>query len=269
MDARELIREGRLSDARSRLTESVKANPGDSGSRTMLFQVLAYAGEWDKARRHLEVLAGQDSGRAGGVSVCLELVQAETERLQVMDLKTPPSFLPREPDFADGLRTVLQDLYQGSFESARQHVEAIDAACPRIAGTLNGNAFEGVRDVDARFAHVLEAFIHGRYVWIAFADIRELALPRPKNLLDLLWMQAQVTTWEGLTANAHLPVLYPASFRHADDAVKLGRVTEWESMGAGLIRGIGQHVFEFGDREVGLLEIQEANFIPSGSEDNP
>jgi len=267
MDARELIKEGRLSEARDRLIERVKASPADSGVRTLLFQVLAYCGEWDKSRRHLEVIAAQEAERAGGIGVCLDLVKAETERQRVLDLEVAPSYMPREPDFAQRHRAALQELQQGKIDSARRGFEEIDAARPALAGTLNGKPFQGVRDVDTRLAYFLEAFAHGRYLWIALEDIRELVVPRPQNLLDLLWIQARVTTWEGLTANAHLPVLYPGSWRHGDDAVKLGRMTEWESMGEGLIRGLGQHVFEFGNQDVGLLEIQEAIFASPAAEE--
>lgn len=262
MDVSALIKAGRLSEARNRLIESVKSSPGDSGSRTLLFQVLAYCGEWDKCRRHLEVIAARETERSGAVGVCLDLLQAEGERLRVLNLETAPVYLPREPSFAQVHRDAMRDLQRGDLQAARQRFAEIDASRPVVAGTLNGKNFHGLRDVDIRLAHVLEAFAHGRYVWIPLADLRELVLPRPKNLLDLLWAQAQVTTWEGLTINAHLPVLYPESFRHEDEMVKLGRITDWEAPGEGMIRGHGQHVFEFGGQEVGLLEIREALFTP-------
>jgi type VI secretion system protein ImpE len=60
MNSKDLIKAGRLSDARKQLTEEVKAKPGDSGRRTLLFQVLAFYGEWDKAERHLDAIGTQD-----------------------------------------------------------------------------------------------------------------------------------------------------------------------------------------------------------------
>ncbi|HAA04476.1 MAG TPA: virulence protein SciE type, partial [Syntrophobacteraceae bacterium] len=46
MEPKELIRAGRLTEARTLLTEAVKASPADMGLRTLLFQVLVFFGEW-------------------------------------------------------------------------------------------------------------------------------------------------------------------------------------------------------------------------------
>jgi hypothetical protein len=57
---KELIQAGRLKEARQQLVAEVKAAPSDPGKRTLLFQALAFCGEWDKAETHLEVIAAQD-----------------------------------------------------------------------------------------------------------------------------------------------------------------------------------------------------------------
>ena len=80
MDPKELIRAGRLSDARMQLIEEVKSSPANAGKRTLLFQVHSLLGEWDKAERHLEVLAAQDVSRETGVQVYKNLVQAERNK---------------------------------------------------------------------------------------------------------------------------------------------------------------------------------------------
>ena len=99
-----------------------------------------------------------------------------------------------------------------------------------------------------------------RRVTIPIDSLRELVLPAPTSLLDLIWASAQITTWDGLTINGFLPVLYPETFRHEDDRMKLGRMTDWLPLGGGLFQGVGQHVFQAGDTEIGILEIREANF---------
>ena len=84
--------------------------------------------------------------------------------------------------------------------------------------------------------------------------------------MDLLWTSAQITTWDGLTLNCFLPVLYPESFRHEDDRLKRGRMTDWMDLGQGFYQGVGQHVFQVGEKEIGILEIEEAVFKPNESE---
>ncbi len=105
--------------------------------------------------------------------------------------------------------------------------------------------------------------VHDRYVWIPAEFIRELLLTAPQTLLDTIWAPAHLTTWEGLTLQCNLPVLYPESYRHAADPIKMGRLTEWVHIGGRFSRGTGQHVFQVGDEDIGLLEIREIHFSPA------
>ena len=98
--------------------------------------------------------------------------------------------------------------------------------------------------------------------------MRELVIDPPKTLFDLLWIPARITTWEGLNINCFVPVLYPDSFLHEDDRVKLGRMTDWVSLGGTFTQGFGQHVFQIGGEEKSILEIREVLFKLSGSEEN-
>ena len=260
MDAKDLIKAGKLSAARSQLVEEVKSSPANLNSRTLLFQVQAYAGEWDKARRQLEVITTQDVNRETGVQVYLNLIQAETERMEVFRHKRNPSFLPETPAYFEQYHFAWQQLMNREFEAAETIFSEIDARCSKISGTLNGKEFIGFSETDKRLTCFLEAFVHERYVWLPFEALRELSLPEPQTLLDLLWAPAKVTTREGLTLNCFLPVLYPESFRHEDDRLKLGRMTDWTDLGPGFHQGVGQHVYQVGDGEVGILEIREAVF---------
>jgi len=260
MDAKDLIKAGNLSEARSQLVEELKSSPADLNSRTLLFQVQAYTGEWDKARRQLEVIRIQDANRETGVQVYLNLIQAETERIEVIQNQRNPSFLPKTPAYFQQYHSAWQKLINQEFEAAETTLSEINARCAEISGTLNGKEFTGFSETDTRLTCFLEAFVHERYVWLPFEELRELSLPEPQTLLDLLWAAAQVTTREGLTLNCFLPVLYPESFRHEDDRLKLGRLTDWAELGPGIHQGIGQHVFQVGNEDVGILEIREAVF---------
>ena len=111
--------------------------------------------------------------------------------------------------------------------------------------------------------------MHERYLWIPFGAIRELSISSPKSLFDLLWIPARVTTWEGLGVGCYLPVLYPDSPLHEDERVKLGRMTDWVSLGGPFSKGLGQHVYQVGEEEKGLLEMREVLFQFSGSEEKP
>lgn len=260
MDAKELIKAGRLPECRKQLIEEVKSSPGDTAKRTLLFQILAFYGEWDKAERHLEAIASQDIQREIGVQEYKNLLQGERERLEVMDLRRRPAFLPESPGYMEKYFLAWQELTEKRIEEAGDLFGEIDASRPALSGTVNGKPFTGIRDTDAFLSLFLEAVVHERYVWIPFDAIRELVLQPPKTLFDLLWISGRVTTWEGLTLNCYLPVLYPNSFLHEDDRVKMGRMTDWIPLGGPFSRGAGQHVFEVGKEDMPILEIQEIQF---------
>jgi type VI secretion system protein ImpE len=260
MNGRELIQAGRLKEARQQLVAEVKAAPSDPGKRTLLFQVLALGGEWDKAEAHLEVIASQDVKAEIGAQLYKNLIAAEREREAVLSLERLPAILPKVPPYLESYLTARRKLEEGKVEEAGEFFRKADEARPQVSGTVNGAPFDDFRDTDAFLEFFLEAMVQNHYVWVPFESLRELSIPSPKTLMDLLWTTARLTTGEGLVMNCVLPVLYPGSHTHEDDRVKLGRMTDWISLGGPYFRGVGQHVFRIGEGETSLLEIRELAF---------
>lgn len=265
MTAKELIQAGRLSEARRLLIEEVKAKPADTGARTLLFQVLALGGEWDKAARHLDMISTQDPGRAVGVGAYLNNVKAEQERIRVLQGTQLPSVMPEPPVYMSDYLEYLGALNSDRFDDARAGLALVDRARPIVRGTLNGRPFSGMSDTDARLFAFLEVFVHERSVWIPFESIRELIVHEPRDSFDLIWVTASITTWEGLSMNCGLPVTYPGTTEMDDEQLRLGRLTEWVPLGGGLSKGVGQHVYAVGDEDVPLLEIRSITFECAGA----
>ncbi len=266
MDLKELIKSGELRQARAKLVAAVKASPADQGARFLLFQALACMGEWDKARRHLEIIATQDPGRQAGVQVYLDLIQAETERIEIAHTKRSPSFLPEPPEYLEIYENACQNLHKGRFQAAKAGFLEINNRRPPVSGMLNNKPFSGFQGTDTRLSCFLEAFVHERYLLLPFEFIRELILSPPKNFLDLLWASAQITTWEGLTLNCFLPVLYTETFLRPDDRLRRGQMTDWIDLGEKIFQGVGQHVFQLDEEDIGILEIQQIIFNPVAME---
>ena len=266
MNVKDLIKSGQLSEARSQLIDQVKTSPADTSARTLLFQVLVFGGEWDKAERHLEAISTQDRGNPA-LLYYKNLIEAEKERIKVNQLDALPSFLPKTPPYFQLYFQARQKLKENKFDKAEELLQQVEEQMSPISGTVNGKSFTGIRDTDSSLAYFLETFAHGKYVWIPFEFIRELTLSPPETLFDLVWASSTITTWEGLTLNCVLPVLYPNSSNHENDLVKMGKMTEWESVGGPFIKGIGQHVFEFGKEDVSLLEIKDVQFNFSGPDE--
>ena len=62
---------------------------------------------------------------------------------------------------------------------------------------------------------------------------------------------------DGPEGDVFLPALYPGTHEHADDAVKLGRATDWKDGDAGPVLGVGLRTFLAGDDPITLLEWRE------------
>lgn len=258
MDVKELIRSGRLSDARKQLVEEVKSSPADVGKRTLLFQVLALCGEWDKADRHLDAIVVQDASTETGVQVYKNLIHAEKERIEVFKRMRYPSLLTKAPSYFEMYFAAWDALLKKDIEGAQKLYDQIEVS--PLSGTINGKTFSGFSDMDSLLSLFIEVIVHERYVWIPCESLRELSITPPKSLFDLLWTTVHITTWEGLNLNCYMPVLYPESFLHEDERIKMGRMTDWIPLGGPFYRGSGQHVFQVGEEEMALLEIRDVVF---------
>jgi type VI secretion system protein ImpE len=260
MDTKELIRAGKLQEARIRITEEVKASPSDPAKRTLLFQVLAFCGEWDKAERHLDILAERNSRAETGVQVYRNLISAERKRGEVFQGNGRPSYMTKMPDWLENLFLAREKLAAGPTGEAKRLLRKVESGTQAVSGVLNDTPFEGFRDTDDFLAHFLEVFIHDSYLWFPLDSLREISISEPKSQLDLLWVPARISVKEGLAVGCYLPVLYPDSCRSEDDRVRLGRMTDWRESGGGFFQGTGQHVFLAGEEETPLLEIREIRF---------
>lgn len=268
MNSVDLIKAGRLGEARAQLVQEVRERPGDAAARTLLFQTLTCLGEWAKAEAQLGAIAAQSAANDAAAQVYRNNLKAEKERDSVWTEGKRPAFFPEAPPYLEEYFDARARLAAGRREEALVILEGIvGRECSR-RGTINGVSFEGFQDADPLLFPFLEVFVHDRYVWIPVEAVETLNVTPPAGFLDLLWIPARIAA-RGAHIGGYLPVLYPSSYRHADNRVKMGRLTEWVAAEGGLERGAGQHVFLAGDKEMGLLEIREIVFdTPGGGEGN-
>jgi type VI secretion system protein ImpE len=146
-----------------------------------------------------------------------------------------------------------------------------DTAEPVPAGTFNGKPFGSFSDADPRIGSRLELFAAGAYLWLPLEHVASIQIEPPKRLRDLLWTPAAVRTtptFKGAElGEVLLPVLAPFSWKHADDAVRLGRSTVWEQReGYDEEVPFGQKMWLVDDEEIPFLELRslEFNQAPAG-----
>ena len=134
-------------------------------------------------------------------------------------------------------------------------------------GSVNEKHFQSLSDADPRIGPRLEVYAAGQYLWIPFEHITYIEIPAPRQLRDLLWAPALVRTGPAFRdkelGEVLIPVISPMSFEHPDDAVKLGRATEWQSAD-GVDVPLGQKMLLADDEEIPFLEIRTITFDEIG-----
>jgi type VI secretion system protein ImpE len=225
MDAKQLLRDGKVRDAIQALGATLRARPDDTSARTFLFELLCFSGEWDRASRQLDLLC--DASREAELGSILYRSALHAER-------------------------------------ARHHYAEVDGEpeeAPPVGGALNGRAIHSISDADPAVGGKLEVLVAGSYRQLAFHHIRSLRMEAPRRLRDTLWVPAVIETspalGEGSLGEALLPTLYPFSWKHPRESVWLGRETVWAHDELGRERPQGQRVLLVDGEEVPFLEIRE------------
>ena len=236
MDAQQLFKAGKLTEAVSALTSQLRDNPADQRNRTFLFELLCFAGDYERAEKQLTILE-QEGNKDSMLGTLLyrAALNAEKTRQEMFENKTFPK-------------------------------QIVNGAAAAVRGKLNGKEFKTLSDADNRIGEKLEVFAAGDYMWISFQDIATLRLEAPKRLRDLLWAPAKLVT--GPTFRSRdlveilLPALAPLSWQHPDDEVRLGRVTEWCEDETGEVAPFGQKNLLVDGEEIPFLEIRELEIYP-------
>ena len=227
MEAQRLYKEGKLSEAIASLQEELRLDPRDVPRRTFLFELLCFQGEFERARKQLDVIEGADPASYLGTMRFKQVIRAEDKRQEMFRTGALPD--RRDED-------------------------------PPVAGTLNGEPFEDLRDADPRIGSRLEMIAGGQYVWIPFSDLSLVRIPPPALLRDLLWATAEVEIRDREAGEANdvvLPVMTALSWQDPDELVRLGRVTTWTELDTGEEAPVGQKLLLVDDVEFPILEVRE------------
>ena len=228
MTAKELFQAGKLTEAVQALGAELRENPTDAKRRTFLFELLCFAGDYDRAEKHLGVLAQAGPSSEMGGLLYRGVLAAERARQETF--------------------------------AKREYTMKPPADTTSFAGTLNGKPFLSLTDADPRIGPRLETFAAGTYLWLPFAHIASIRIDPPRRLRDLLWLPAKVLTgpaFKGVELGEILiPVLSPLSWRNPDEEVRLGRMTVWEEDEDGEEIPFGQKMLLVDGEEIPLLEVR-------------
>jgi type VI secretion system protein ImpE len=262
MNASDLFKAGRLQEAIDAQTQEVKANPGDPNRRLFLFELLAFAGDLDRARKQIDAVQYGEVELDAATLAYSKLLDAEQARRRLLKEGVAPKFLAEPPASARLRLEAANRLRENRAQEAADLLRQADDASPPLRGQLNGKPFDLLRDCDDLFGPVLEVMAHGEYYWVPLEQVAALTLSAPKHPRDLLWASARLEMRDGLAGNVFLPVLYHGSHESSDDQLRLGRKTEWKSGPGEPVLGVGVRMFLVGDEAVSLPEWRELEMSP-------
>jgi len=226
MNAEQLYKEGRLAEAIASASALLRDDPANERLRTFLVELLCFAGDYERADKHLELLGGKTRDRQMG---------------------------------AFHLRAALQTAITREEMFEKNELPPEQAAVP-VSGKLNGNPFSTLTDADSRIGARLEVFASGNYMMLPFSGVSVLSVHEPRRVRDLLWAPAVVSMNSTMgggrdLGDVLLPVIAPQSRGHSDDLVRLGRVSVWESDGTTEYL-FGQKLLLVDGEEFPLLEVR-------------
>jgi len=230
MTPKELFAAGKVREAQRQLTSYLRDHPTDIAQRTFLFELLCFSGEFDRAEKQLAVLSQGNPESELGAVLYYSALHAEKTRHKVFE---------KQEFSKDGL-----------------------ASSP--AGKLNGRAFLSLRDADPDLGARLEVFAAGAYLWIPFEHVASVQMEAPRRLRDTLWIPAMVQTGPSFKGadlgEVLIPAIYPFSWKHPNEAVWLGRITDWATDEQGTEYPSGQRTLLLDGEEVPFLEIRSLEF---------
>jgi type VI secretion system protein ImpE len=256
---------GDLEGAVAAVMDEIRTSPTALAPRLALFQLACITGDWTRASRQLEAIAGLDPETAMLGKVYGSLIAGEAERHAVLTGRTTPVCLGQPPSWLAMLAQALPAEVQGNPGAAAElRARALEDAEPST-GTIDGNEFTWLMDADPRFGPVLEAFVNGEYRWVPLSHLKEVRLDQPKDFKDLVWLPGRLVLSTGSEVHAFLPVRYPRSESSSDPKVRMARATLWEDVAHGVQHGMGQRVLASDAGDHPLLDVRHIVLVrPSG-----
>lgn len=260
--AKELLDAGQLTAAIEQVTGEVKNKPTDASLRLLLFELLCFAGDFNRAEKQLDVVGHQDAKIDLGVQVYRNNIKAERDRRRLFSEGLQPHFLSEPPEYVDRQLEAVNQFRQGNLTGARELLDRVEEERPAISGKLSGKTFQDFRDCDDFVGPVLELIVHDKYTWLPFEQIQRLEIPEPKQLRDLIWISAGIESAQGAVGEVYLPVLYAGSSDHPNDMVKLGRMTDWKAWNEDLYTAVGSRLFLIDNEERPMFKANKLEFDP-------
>jgi type VI secretion system protein ImpE len=252
MSPTELFHEARLDEAVAAQAALVRGRPEDIGERLLLCALLAFHGDRDALRRHLDVLSSAPAELQSYLAEWRDLLAADDAR----HAGERPAFLIDPPAHLLRRAEALEQLRSGRPGDVRDLIDAADEAAPWVEGHVDGRAFDGWRDADELLGPAIETFHGGRHYWVPKDQVRRLRLEPEEGLRDRLYRPMTLRLTDGREWEVFLPTLYTGTASHPEEGIRSGAGIDWVERD-GLMRGLGSRLYLFGEEELTPTEFRQ------------
>jgi type VI secretion system protein ImpE len=223
---------------------------------------LCFAGDWERADRSLDVIAVQAREQQAAALAFRNLLRGEEMRRQVLTEGRAPQILGAGGDALRPAVAALLCLREGRLDEAVRNIAEGEGSAATVAGIRNGEqSFDSFRDLDDVCASFIELIVAGgQYYWVWVADLALIEIKPLSTPRDLIWRPAHLAVRNGPEGEVFLPAIYVADPPDSDDALRLGRRTEWLEQAGSPVRGVGLRTFLVGDMDVPIHELGRLEF---------
>lgn len=240
--------------------DSVKKKPTDISTRTFLFELSCFSGDWERADKQLDAIGHQDTKAGMGSMIYRQNLHSEKTRINLFEHSTRPEFISTVPDYVEKLLQAIDLVRRGENAAAREMLDKVEEDRPAFAVTVDGKDYEDFRDYNDLTMCVFEAFVKDSYVWLPFEQVTSIEFLERKSLRDIYWPQVKMELVNGTSGEMFLPSLYVNTWKNADDQVRLGRSVDWRDVGDDLFIGEGSRLFSVSGTDMPLLDIKTITF---------
>lgn len=263
--AGEALRAGDVAGALAAATAAVKAAPTNADARWLMAELLLITGEADRADRMLDAAALHEPNPA--VLEFRKLLRAEVLRSQVLRDGRAPKYQGDDATPAQKAAMRARMLVRlgdvDGANAAAAEVEALREPAPGHLEDAEGGKvpFDDLRDADDLLAAELEVLTTaGDHILVPVSRVRSLSFDAPRRPRDLIWRRCAIDLKDGTEGVVYLPALYLGAAAETDNALLLGRATEWTDPADGPVRGRGQRMMLVGEQMLPFTSLSTVVF---------
>ncbi len=256
MLAEDLLKQARLTEALAALQDAVRKDAANPKLRVFLFQLLCVMGDWKRAVDQLAVASQLDAKNLLMAQMYKPAIMCELLRADVFNGARSPMILGEPEPWIGSMVQAAALTAQGHHAAAAELRESALADAPAVSGAIDDRPFQWIMDADSRLGPLVELILDGKYYWVPWSRIKELAIEPPTDLCDAVWAPTMVTLATGAVKPALIPSRYPGSHESKDGALQLSRRTDFPEPFPGACIPVGQRILATDVDDIPLLTIR-------------